>query len=851
MGRKLVIVESPAKAKTIGRYLGNNYRITASVGHIRDLPSSTLGVDVAHGFKPRYITMKGKEKVIHELKDLAEQSEDILLATDPDREGEAIAWHIAQVLGLDVHAPMRISFNEITEPAVKAAVQHPRPIDLNLVNSQQARRILDRLVGYELSPLLWKKIRKGLSAGRVQSVATRMVVEREREIDAFKPEEYHLLTALLSRDGIVENAFKSRYFGERQAARIERRRLANSADVEALLADLQGKPFTVATVKRGTRQKQPGAPFTTSTLQQDASRVLGFTAKRTMSVAQQLYEGIELPGLGATALVTYIRTDSVRVSQEAVQESREYIQQRIGEEYLPKTPRQFKNRNAAQDAHEAIRPAHFNLPPDEVRDRISNDQYRLYKLVWDKFMASQMAPAAIDTLTVDIQAGTHVFRTTGETIRFPGFLAQYGMQAEVQPDPVEKKDEAGEDEEPTSERLPELNEGDVLHLHRLIPEQKFTQPPPRYTEASLIKALEEQGIGRPSTYAPTISTILERQYVEKDRKYLIPTELGKVVTGMLEEHFDNIVDLKFTAEMEKELDTVESGECDWIALLQGFYPPFHERIEKTSGQQERIKIAEVKTGESCPECKEGELLIKEGKFGKFIACSRYPECKYTKNVEQTVKGHCPLCGSGLVKRRSRKYGKDFFTCDKQGSNPECPFISWDLPIEGKTCETCGSYMVLKRFRGRAYPRCGNKACPTNQRQARETDRDAGSDSAEHSTDEGVESTTMTVDRVASPKAETAARVKTEKAAGPKAGKASAAKAGKATSAKAGKASAAKAGKATSAKTGKAAEAATGKTAGKRAAEKSAKAAPSRRPAAGKAAVSAEDGSEADRADHNS
>ena len=723
MGKKLVIVESPAKAKTIGRYLGNNYRITASVGHIRDLPSSTLGVDVANDFKPRYITMKGKEKVIHEMKELAEQSDEILLATDPDREGEAIAWHIAQVLGLDVHAPMRISFNEITEPAVKAAVEHPRAIDLNLVNSQQARRILDRLVGYELSPLLWKKIRKGLSAGRVQSVATRMIVEREREIDAFKPEEYHLLTALLSKDGIDENAFKSRYFGEKPDTRIERRRLATGEEVEALLADIKGRPFTVATVKRGSRQKQPGAPFTTSTLQQDASRVLGFTSKRTMSVAQQLYEGIDLPGLGATALVSYIRTDSVRVSQEALDESREFIVQRFGADYLSKSPRQLKNRNAAQDAHEAIRPAHFNLPPEEVRERISFDQYRLYKLVWDKFMASQMAPAAIDTLTVDILAGTHLFRTTGETIRFAGFLVLYGMQAEVQPDPVEKKDGAEEEEEPTSERLPDLNAGDVLHLHKLVPEQKFTQPPPRFTEATLIKALEEQGIGRPSTYAPTISTILDRQYVEKDRKFLVPTELGKVVTGMLEEHFENIVDPKFTAEMEKNLDTVESGECDWIALLHDFYPPFHERIEKTSEQQERIKIAEVKTGESCPECTEGELVIKEGKFGKFIACSRYPECKYTKNVEQSVKGNCPLCGSGLVKRRSRKYGKDFFTCDKQGKDAACPFISWDLPIEGKTCETCGSYMVLKRFRGRAYPRCGNKACPTNQRPAKEAKAD--------------------------------------------------------------------------------------------------------------------------------
>jgi len=719
MGKKLVIVESPAKAKTIGRYLGNAYRISASVGHIRDLPSSTLGVDVAKGFKPRYITMKGKEKVIRELKEMAEQCDQVLLATDPDREGEAIAWHIAQVLGIDVTAPVRITFNEITESAVRSAVANPRALDLNLVNSQQARRILDRLVGYELSPLLWKKIKAGLSAGRVQSVATRMVVEREREIEAFKPEEYHLLTALLSKDNVEANAFKSRYFGELTKSRPEKRKLSTTGDVEALLKDLEGRSFVVSTVKRGSKLKQPGAPFTTSTLQQEASRFLGFTSKRTMSVAQQLYEGVEIPGMGATALVTYIRTDSVRVSQEAQQEARAYIQSRFGPDYLPKAPRAFKNRNAAQDAHEAIRPAHFDLPPEQVRDQISADQYRLYKLIWEKFIASQMSPAAIDTLTVDILSGTHLFRTTGETVKFPGFLRLYGTQEEVQPDPPEKSAEGEEGETTGTEKLPELNEGDLLHLHRLIPEQKFTQPPPRYTEASLIKALEEKGIGRPSTYAPTITTIQERQYVERDRKFLLPTELGKVVTAMLEEHFDNIVDLEFTADMEKDLDTVESGEQDWIALLERFYPPFHERIVKTSESQERIKIADVKTGEACPECQSGELVIKEGKFGKFIACSLYPECKYTKNVEQTVKGHCPLCGSGLVKRKSRKYNKDFYTCDKLGKDPQCAFISWDLPLEGKVCETCGSYMVLKRFRGRAYPRCANKDCPTNQRKTRE------------------------------------------------------------------------------------------------------------------------------------
>jgi len=765
MTKTLVIVESPAKAKTIGRYLGNDYRITASVGHIRDLPSSSLGVDVANDFKPRYITMKGKEKVIRELKDMAEQSDQILLATDPDREGEAIAWHIANVLKLDVNEPIRIFFNEITEQAVKAAVKEPRPIDLDLVNSQQARRILDRLVGYELSPLLWKKIRKGLSAGRVQSVATRMIVEREREIDAFVPEEYHLLTALLSKSGDLGNTFRSRYFGEKRTTKAEKVRLSNAEEVAELLADIKGKPFTVGTVKRGTRRKQPYAPFTTSTLQQDASRVHGFTSRRTMSIAQQLYEGIDLPGLGATALVTYIRTDSVRVSQEALNESRELILQRFGSEYLPKSPRLYRNRNSAQDAHEAIRPAHFNLPPSEIRDLVSHDQYRLYKLIWDRFMASQMAAAVIDTLSVDILAGTHLFRTKGETIKFPGYLVLYGQQAEVQPDPEDKKETDKNDEESSNERLPELTEGEVLHLHSLTPEQKFTQPPARYTEATLIKAMEEQGIGRPSTYAPTISTIQDRQYVEKERKFLVPTELGKVVTGMLEEHFDNIVDLKFTAQMEKELDTVESGELDWVSLLQKFYPPFHERVEKANEQQERIKLTVVSTGEICPECKEGELVIKEGRYGKFVACSRYPDCKFTKNVETPVNGKCPLCGSGLLKLRSRKYKRDFFTCDKKGSDPECKFISWDLPIEGKTCETCGSYMVSRRFRGRAYPRCGNRDCPTNKRKTKaakaEADANAAADEQAEAAAEGAAQAeaVQKVDTAAAPEKKTKKRIK--------------------------------------------------------------------------------------------
>jgi DNA topoisomerase-1 len=712
MSKKLVIVESPAKAKTIGRYLGKDYRISASVGHIRDLPSATLGVDVAHGYQPRYISMKGKEKVIRELKDLAAAAERVYIATDPDREGEAIAWHLAQVLKIDENSLCRISFNEITESAVRHAIANPRPVDMNLVNSQQARRILDRLVGYELSPLLWKKIKKGLSAGRVQSVATKLIVDREREITAFTSEEYWLLTAML-RKKAGDPVFRARYHGELSGSKIEKRRLTCQDETDALLANLQGLPYAVYKVKKGSRQKQPGAPFTTSTMQQEAARFLGYTSKKTMSVAQQLYEGVELPSIGAMALVSYIRTDSVRVSADAEMEARQYISQTFGESYLPKAPRRYKNRNSSQDAHEAIRPAHFDLAPEQIRDQISHDQYRLYKLIWDKFMASQMAAALVDTVTADIAAGRHIFRAQGETIRFPGFLAQYGVQL-VDQEPEKPTD----DSESTVEKLPELNDQELVLLDRLVPEQKFTQPPSRYTEATLIKAMEDKGIGRPSTYAPTLSTIIERLYVEKDHKFLVPTELGKVVTVLLEQNFDNIVDVTFTAEMEKSLDTVESGEQDWVSLLDQFYPAFHKKVTQASENVERIKVAEVQTGEKCPECQIGDLVVKEGRYGKFIACSRYPECKHTRNIENVVKGKCPLCGSGLVSRVSKKFKSNrFFTCDKQGTDPECPFISWDLPIEGRHCDTCGSYMVWKRFRGRTYPKCGNKDCQTNQKRS--------------------------------------------------------------------------------------------------------------------------------------
>jgi len=727
MNIKLVIVESPAKAKTIGRYLGKEYRISASVGHIRDLPSSTIGVDVKKNFKPTYINMKGKEKVIRELKELSKDADQVYIATDPDREGEAIAWHIAGVLGIDSTSDCRISFNEITQKAVQAAIAEPRPIDQDLVNAQQTRRILDRLVGYELSPLLWKKVRKGLSAGRVQSVATRMVVDRENEITAFQKEEYWNLTAEVTPKEI-SFPFKSRYHGKKKGTKVERIKLSNKEETDTVLSEINSSPFIVDSIKKGSKQRHPFAPFTTSTLQQEASRRLSYTSKKTMSVAQQLYEGVEIAGQGQVALVSYIRTDSVRISDEALTMARTLIMERYGDRYVPRTPRKYANKSSSQDAHEAIRPAHFDLSPDSLHSSLTNDQYRLYKLIWDRFLASQMSPAEVDTLSLDITCAQHVFRTQGETIRFPGFLSAYADITE---------DAAEEDEKNSGkEKLPELTEGQELTLLKLLPEQKFTQPPARYTEASLIKALEEKGIGRPSTYAPTISTIIDRMYVEKQTKYLCPTELGMVVSKLLAENFENIVDVTFTAQMEELLDEIEQGKKNWVDVLSTFYPVFHEQVVKALADVAKVEMKQEKTGEICPLCSEGELMIKEGRYGKFVACSNFPECKYTKNLEVVVKGNCPICGSGLVSHTSRKFkNRVFYTCDKKGTDPECKFISWDLPVEGKFCETCGSYMVWKKFRGKSYPKCGNRDCVTN---VRKNAKKAGEETADIDAADAVE-----------------------------------------------------------------------------------------------------------------
>lgn len=698
MGKKLVIVESPAKAKTIGRYLGDKYRIAASVGHIRDLPSNIMGVDVKNEFKPRYIPVKGKNKVIKELKTYAQKSDGVLIATDPDREGEAIGWHIAELLKIDTKSKCRIAFNEITKSAVSNAVKEPRVIDMNLVNAQQARRILDRLVGYELSPLLWKKVKKGLSAGRVQSVATKMIVDREEEIDAFVPEEYWNLTANLSKKGKKE-VFKAKYHGVLKNNKISVNKVTDKEEKDKIFSEIKGEKFVVHSVKKGKKKKRPYAPFTTSTLQQEASKLLGFTSKRTMRTAQQLYEGITLGDMGQTALVTYIRTDSVRSSSEAVKEIRNKIEDKFGPEYISKSPRMFKNKNKSQDGHEAIRPAHFDIEPNSIKDILNYDQYRLYNLIWNRFMASQMADASLDTVVADIKVLEHIFRTKGEIVKFPGFLTLY------------ERNNSNDKKDSEMNILPEMKVDEELDCKKLESEQKFTLPPARYTEASLIKALEEKGIGRPSTYAPTISTILDRRYVEMESKQLIPTELGKLVTQLLKNNFKDIVDIKFTAKMEQSLDKVEEGAMDWVELLSEFYPEFHKQVMKAGEEIEKVKIEEKEIGEKCPECK-GPLVEKDGRYGKFIACKKYPDCKYTRNIEEKVNAKCPICGSGVLAKYTKRKRK-FFVCDKKGKDPECPFISWDLPAEGKFCETCNNYMVIKKARGKTYTKCGNRDCPTN------------------------------------------------------------------------------------------------------------------------------------------
>ena len=682
----LVIVESPAKAKTIKKYLGPGYEVVASMGHVRDLPKSKFGVDVENGFEPQYTDIKGKETLIKDLKKAAKNSEHVYLATDPDREGEAISWHLAHLLNLDLNDNNRVTFNEITKTGVRNGMEHSRKIDLDLVNAQQARRVLDRVVGYKLSPFLWRKIRRGLSAGRVQSVAVRLIVDREEEIRAFKPEEYWTIDALLNAKG-VRKAFPAKFHGKK-GKKID---IKSEQQANGILEELNGAEYVVGTVKKGVRKKSPAPPFTTSTLQQEASRKLGFQARRTMKAAQELYEGIEVGEMGAVGLITYMRTDSLRISEEARTAATAFIQQRYGAEYLPDKPRFYKSKSNAQDAHEAIRPTMPDMFPEKVKAYLSSDQFKLYRLIWERFIASQMANAELDTVSADILAGDYVFKASGYSVRFNGFTALY----------EEGKDEESE----SSEMLPPLSEGDSLKLKSIAGNQHFTQPPPRYTEASLIKALEENGIGRPSTYAPTITTILQRNYIEREAKQLKPTPLGEVTTQLMREHFKNIVDVDFTAKMENDLDEVEVGKVDYVDMLRKFYGDFSHTLDEAEKAMEgsRMKVPHEETDMVCELCGK-KMVIKIGRFGKFLACSGFPECKNTKRIVQETGGLCPLCGGKVLEKKS-KTGKKYYGCEH---NPKCSFMTWDEPLKEK-CPQCGSSLFKKRGKaGKIY--CAKEGC---------------------------------------------------------------------------------------------------------------------------------------------
>lgn len=669
----LVIVESPAKAKTIKKYLGSGYEVIASMGHVRDLPENRLSVDIKHNFKPKYEVIKGKEKLVEELTKMAEKSDHVYLATDPDREGEAISWHLAYLLNLDLGDKNRVTFNEITKTGVSNGMGQPREIDLDLVNAQQARRILDRLVGYKLSPFLSQKIRRGLSAGRVQSVAVRMIVDREAEIRVFQPEEYWIIDAKCIPQG-SRKQFPASFYGDENG----KIKITSEEQANGILEELKDQEFIISKVKKGTRRKSPAPPFITSTLQQEASRKLGFQARRTMKAAQELYEGIEIKGMGAVGLITYMRTDSLRISEDAIKDAGDYIRERWGEKYLPEKPRHFKSRANAQDGHEAIRPSMPSLSPADVKDSLSNDQYKLYKLIWERFIACQMANCIQSTMQADITAGRYLFKASGYTVTFDGYTVLY----------EESKDEAKESEG----ALPPLEKDMKVRVKEILPNQHFTQPPPRFTEASLIKALEEYGIGRPSTYAATITTITSREYVVREGKTLKPTELGEVSTQLMKERFPKIVNLKFTAQMEKELDTVEEGKTQWVEILEGFYGDFDKTLKKAKEDMQGVKIQlkEDETDIICEKCGR-KMVIKTGRYGKFIACPGYPECKNIKKLVQETGAECPKCGGKVIVKKTKK-GRIFYGCDHY---PDCDFVSWDEPSMEK-CPRCGKTLLKKK-----------------------------------------------------------------------------------------------------------------------------------------------------------
>ena len=687
--KDLVIVESPAKAKTIEKYLGSGYKVTASMGHLRDLPKSKMGVDIEHGFEPQYIPVRDKKELINELKKEAKEAKTVYLATDPDREGEAISWHLKELLGLDDEKAKRVTFNEITKKVVTESIKNPRSIDQNLVDSQQARRILDRIVGYELSPLLWRKIKKGLSAGRVQSVATRMVVDREEEIEAFQIQEYWLLDARLNC-GAEDAVFTARFHGKGDKTQ----ELRSKDEVDEVINAVPAQPFTVSGVKRGEKQKSPAPPFITSTLQQEASRRLSMTPRRTMSIAQQLYEGVEISGHGSIGLITYMRTDSLRLSEEALAAAKDFIIGHYGPEYYPGSPRHFKTKAGAQDAHEAIRPTDVNLTPELVRKDLTQEQYRLYRLIWGRFTACQMANAKYDNVAVEVSSAGYTFRATYSEMKFKGFTAVY----------EEAKDEESSE---LANPLPSLSEGQALTLEKLIPEQQFTQPPARFTEATLIRAMEEKGIGRPSTYAPTISTITSHDYVIKEGKYLKPTPLGRVVTGLMKEHFADIVDLKFTNQMEEELDGIENGKAQWRDVLADFYGDFSKEMDEAEKAMDgvKLKVPDVLSDEYCDVCGR-QMVVKKGRFGYFLACPGFPDCTFTKPIVVEMPGKCPKCGGRILKRTSKK-GYVFYACER---GTDCGFITWDVPTKD-FCPACGKTMFKHSGRGPLKSFCINEQCP--------------------------------------------------------------------------------------------------------------------------------------------
>ena len=700
----LVIVESPAKAKTIGKYLGRDYQVIASMGHIRDLPKSKLGVDIDAGFVPNYQPNKGKEEIIAALENAAADSERVFLATDPDREGEAISWHLKELLEIPDDKTYRVTFNEITKKVVSESIKHPRALDQDLVDAQQARRILDRIVGYQLSPLLWRKVRRGLSAGRVQSVATRIVVEREQEIRAFQSQEYWTMDVTLDRVAPRMGSFIARYHGSNGKKKED---LASVAEVEALKADLAKEQFQVSTVKRTQKQRQPAPPFTTSTLQQEASRKLNMAPRRTMSIAQQLYEGVDIEGEGTIGLITYMRTDSLRLSEDALDAAKQFIVARYGADYYPPETRRFKAKANAQDAHEAIRPSNVELTPELVRKSLTQEQYRLYKLIWSRFLSCQMANAVYDSLSIDINAGPHLFRATHTEQKFSGFTAVYEAS---------KDEEDGERNSP----LPDLAEGEPLSLKEAEGAQHFTQPPARYSEATLIRVLEEKGIGRPSTYAPTISTIMDREYVVKEGKALRPTPLGEVVTQLMIDKFPDVVDPAFTAHMEGQLDEVEAGKIYWKDVLSRFYTGFSAELAQAEKDLdgERIKIPPELSDEVCDVCGR-QMVVKSGRFGRFLACPGYPECTFTKPLVIEMPGKCPKCGSRILKKTSRN-GYTYYGCERNKvvSGEPCDFMTWDVPVK-ENCPECGMTMFKKSGRGFKKPFCINPKCsrflPEDQR----------------------------------------------------------------------------------------------------------------------------------------